>query len=133
LCTPVVVVAVVIVVAVEFQLREKRIPAKIMSVERWGVKVISIHWLRVLGCWEQCNLDEHNKSDTMQQTKWKTKLLIEVKFLQEANPPTLHVDKDWFDLPITELYKLPVPSLLAWIRNARQLMKINRKEFDASL
>jgi hypothetical protein len=118
---------------VKFQISEQGIPDKVMSVERWGVKVITTNWHSVLALWEQRNTVEHGDTALEQKTKWKEKLLIETKHLQEANPPMSYVDRDWFDRPYTELAQLSVPSLLAWIRNARQLVKINRKEFRNNL
>jgi hypothetical protein len=118
---------------VKFQLLAKKIPEKAMSVERWGVQTININWHSVLALWEQRNQVEHGVTALEQQTKWKAKLLIETKYLQDANPPMSYVDRDWFDRPYEELEQLSVPSLLAWIRNARQLVKINHKEFRKNL
>jgi hypothetical protein len=118
---------------IKFQLSAQSIDTKVMSVERWGVQVISINWHSVLTSWEHRNTVEHGTSTTEQNNKWRDKLLIEVKYLQQMNPPMSYVDKDWFDRPYNELEKLKAPSLLAWIRNARQLVKINRREFNNSI
>jgi hypothetical protein len=118
---------------IQYQITEQRIPAKTMSAERWGVQIISVNWRHVLALWDNRNLAEHGENAIEQQNKWRDKLLIEAKYLQESQPPMSHVDRDWFDRPYEELAKLKVPNLLAWIRNARQLVRINRKEFRASL
>jgi hypothetical protein len=118
---------------VKFQITDKNISAKVMSVETWGVRVITINWHNVLALWEHRNTIEHGNTAIEKQQKWKTKLLIEVAHLQESNPTMSYVDRDWFYRPYADLELLTAPSLLAWIRNARQLIKINHKEFRASL
>jgi hypothetical protein len=113
---------------IDHELESNDIEAKVMTTTRWGARMITICWSKVLTLWDTRNTSEHGETAEEMQHKLKTKLMKEAKYLQDSNPEMSHVDRDWFDRDLEELEKTSLSNIYAWLRNSRALIRINKRE-----
>lgn len=113
---------------IKYQIRSQRISSREMTPERWGVEVCNLSFNHFLRLWDIRNQVEHGVTPEEKDTKFRNKLLLEARFLQQHNPGISHVDRDWFFRPTSELENHSTHNIKVYLRNARSLANTNRIE-----
>lgn len=113
---------------IEHHLLYHNISEDSITSELWATKLISTNWNAMLSLWEARNEIVHGATDEEKTKKYKHKLLQEIREIQEQNPNIRASDRDLVHKLITELKQCSTSSLIAWIRTARIIVKVNKSE-----
>lgn len=114
---------------VRYHLRSNRISAKVMTVERWGAFLTSKNFNHFLQIWDFRNKEEHGDTAESQALISRQKLMTEARLLKHKHRNDIsYADRDWFLRSDEQLEGYSISNLMAWVRNARTLIWINKNE-----
>jgi hypothetical protein len=102
------------------------------DTEAWGTKLIDINFKHLLLFWEHRCDNEHGTTKEEQESKLKTKLLNEIRYMQQSSYPRNDNDAKIIHQDFEQLSKLECRQLQDWIVGARIIYQICKKKISTT-